>query len=231
MKTVADIVSRALRLGGWVNPGSDVPEGEMASGIEALNGLLKGLATTEQGLYRTFSETFDLVADTGSYAIGLGEAFDTVLPYKITSAYVSSADIDYPLSIENLRDYDLIANKTITGIPAQLYFDRGPVTGTILLFTVPALNTYDLTIRSVKPLVDYVSGTETLGLPDEYEQMLPFNLAVDLHGEFGGQLSPIVIQRARETLSMLKRIHLQPTQRIDVNPIHSRDNFDIVRGY
>jgi len=231
MATVLDIVSRALRLGGWVDPGSTVGPGEMASGIEALNGLLKGLATTEQGLYKTIGETFDLVADTGSYAIGSGQTFDTVLPYKIHSAYVSVDDIDYPLSIDNLRDYDLLDDKTITGVPTRLYFDRGPETGTIYLYTVPSLSTYDLTIRSSKPLTDYVLSSEDLGLPPEYEQMLPFNLAVDLQGEFGGQLSPIVMQRAQQTLSMLKRVHLQPTQRLNVNPIQSRDDFDIVRGY
>ena len=232
--TVQQAIERALRLIGAIDPDENATASEVSTGIISLNNMLDGWSLTRQGVYRQVRESFDLVAGTGSYTIGSGQTFDTTRPHEITSAFIRLSNQDYYLRIRSGEWYDeFTTDKTVQGLPYELFYDPSAATsGTIYLAPVPDSSAYDLHIRSHKPYTDYSSGSESLGLPTEYEAAIPWNLAVDLAPEYQAQPSAIVLKRADETLKAAKRLHLHPIPQTETDVVNSNPRrFIINRGY
>ncbi len=213
--TVSEAIKAAYRLAIRT---SDPETQEMADGLEALNLMLQELETTSSGIYHKTRESFSLVQSTVSYTIGSGQDFDTTLPTEITSAYVRDGSYDYPVRVISDKKYGELTLKTTESRPYYLYYEKGASTGTILVYPVPE-KAYTLHLHSNKPLGSYVTTTESLGLPREYEPYIKFNLAVELAIEFGAPISQGLVARAERTKKSLKDLHKSPIPTIRTSPL------------
>jgi hypothetical protein len=159
-------------------------------------------------IYQILEENFPLVVGTASYTIGTGGTFNTTRPVKITNAFIrDTSSNDYPVQIIDNLAYDSIPLKTVTSRSQYLYYDASYPLAYIRLMYVPAY-AETLYINSWKQLQQFADGTTVLSLPPGYERMIAYNLAIELHGEYGGSmLNPEVVAIAKEAKAALKRLN------------------------
>lgn len=228
MATVAEIISAACRGLGFT-PSTD----EQTTCMEALNLMLQDWAIMPGGVSRLTRENFTMVASTASYTIGSSMAFNTsLLPVRIVKAFTRTDNVDYPIEpYYSMAEYADIEQKATTGRPYAMVLERSSTTGIVFFYPTPDA-AYAVHLWSHKPIAAYSSPSANLALPSGYEPAIKFNLRVEIASEWGLQLAPQDAIRAEQTLSALKRLHLQPVPRINTDSICGGEkSFDINAGF
>jgi hypothetical protein len=212
MATANDLITRALRLISVIGTGRRSPTAnEAADGLVALNAMMESFSLERGLIHYLLEETHTLTTNVGSYTIGSGGDINTTVPVRIENAFIrDSNSYDYPLEIINNLAYDTVTLKTITSRPQYLYFERSYPLGTIYLLYLPNL-AETLHINSWKQLQTFSGLTTALSMPIGYEDMIVYNLAVRLHGEYPGSvLSDDARKIAKDTKANLIRINAEP---------------------
>ena len=107
-------------------------------------------------------------------------------PESITSARRrDSSSYDTPLNELARSDYFNLAQKTVTGMPTQFYYDKQLSYGTFYLYQAPddATNTIKFTFQ--KMFFDFTTGTDNPDFPIEWAETLAFGLASRLTYDYG----------------------------------------------
>ena len=213
--TAREVIKAAMRLLSVIDPNEDPTPIEYTNGLEALN-LLVGYWGTQSLVSQINTRNSHTLTPGTAYAtIGTGAAGDTACPTKIISAYIRSSDIDTPLEIITQEEYAAIPDKTASGTPEKLSFERTGSSGVIYLWPVPdAADT--LLIESTKPYTAYTLD-QALGLPAEYERAAKFSLALELAPEFAVMPNNAVVVMAQESLATIRAINSQPVPRTVTN--------------
>lgn len=193
--TVRNLIENALRKISVGGVGETVSSEEAADALRELNSMLDNWSIEGGLIYNETIETFPLTG-AASYTIGAGADFDTAKPYEITAMYVSQGSTDYPLENYDQKQYSLITNKTIGGIPDIYYYNNNFPTATIFLYPVPS-NVTSVTIYSNKPLGNFTSINDTVTLPKGYEEAIVYNLAIRLAPDYEKVPTQLVIDIAK----------------------------------
>lgn len=204
--TVLDLIKSSLRLIGAIASG-ETPNAAMTDDARiALNALLN--SWQNEGLLSLLEEqTFAVVAGTASYVIGDGQTWNGNKPLKILNANITdSAGNTYSLDQISYLDYTDAFDKTYRSIPFEFAYLPGESTGTVYLYQTPVSN-YTIKILNQKAFTEYEAEdlTDDIVLPAGYELALKYNLAVELIPEYGIEVSPMVMEKARETPVPIKR--------------------------
>jgi len=128
-------------------------------------------------------------------------------PESITSARRrDSSSYDTALNELARSDYFNLAQKTVTGMPTQFYYDKQLSSGTIYLYQAPddASNTIKFTFQ--KMFFDFTTGTDNPDFPIEWAETLAFGLASRLTYDYGidKTKSELIKRTADEMLRNLK---------------------------
>lgn len=211
MSTGQDVINGALRALGVIASGENASGNESVDALSALNGMLDSWSNEGLAVNARVREEFTLVAGTAAYTIGSSGDFNTTRPMKIEQAMIedqtATPTAEYPVRFLNLEEWANIAQKdTDADIPTDLYIEDTYPLATLRLYPVPA-TAHKLVIYSWKPLTQVTSLGTTLAFPPGYFDALKFNLAIRLAPEFNREPSPTVVDLAKDTKMLIKRMN------------------------
>lgn len=107
-------------------------------------------------------------------------------PEAITSARRrDSSGYDTPLNELARSDYFNLAQKTVTGMPTQFYYDKQLSYGTFYLYQAPDDATDTIKFTFQKMFFDFTTGTDNPDFPIEWAETLAFGLASRLTYDYG----------------------------------------------
>lgn len=136
------------------------------------------------------------------YTIGTGGDIDTAQPLAVLQAWRrDSTDatnpIDTPLEIISESKYNLLSNKSVEGVPTQIFYKRqydgssnqgATADSTIYVWPTPDATTatnVDLYLLIQRPLLDFNASTDHLDMPQEWYEAVRLNLAYKIAPEYG----------------------------------------------
>lgn len=203
--TAQELINRANRLIGNIEPGTSATAAESADALVALNAMLQTWRNDSLMCYAMQDQSIPLVATNATRTIGPSGNLATTRPTEIDKAYVIVGTLSYPVEIWTAEQFADIAIKTQTNAwPYILWYKPAMPDGVINLWPVPdASSTLQVITRT--PLTVFATLSDVISLPPGWEDALAFNLAVYLAPEYERQPSTVVSQMAMKTMAALKR--------------------------
>lgn len=230
MATAATLIDGALQNLGQIEGGSTANAQEYTDGLAILNRLL-GTLNNEIGMcYALREETLTFTASV-SRTIGPTGNLVTARPVEIVMAWVVLNNVSIPVQIITDEEYGAIHDKTTTGdYPRRLNYKPTVANGTVYFWPVPnTTGTMKLLTRT--PLTAFATTADTVTLPDGWEEMLIFNLAVRWAPQFPGSLTSEVAGIAKETKATLRRMNKQPVKAYtELAHLFGRQHANILTG-
>lgn len=187
-----DIISRALRLIGVVAQGETPTADQITEGSVALNGLVLSWQSDGLPLWVVKKAAITPVVGQSVYTLGAGQSapYDVPKPLKVIQAWYhnTSTNIDVPIRIVTEYDYNKLGNKTVQGLPIQIWYQPLSSTGNLTVYQVPdAWTASNVTIYIVyhAPFSTFDISTDTLDFPQEWYDAVTYGLATRLAPEYG----------------------------------------------
>lgn len=180
-------------LGALASGENATPE-ELQDGLQALNLLVKSwmgpnnLLAPGLKIWQRARATLTLSAKISfSVLLATGD-LKIAPPVSILSALLRNASGKDLLTLTpmSLSEYEALPDKTVTGMPTRIYYERGLTQGTIYLDCIPSDTTLTIPLVYLRPLndLDEADGSDSLDFAQEWFRPLKFNLAVDLYPEY-----------------------------------------------
>lgn len=188
--TARDLITAALRDGRILPSGEDPTADELTDCLLRLNGMLKTMST-KGNLFRDTEVTVSVTA--GDPTVTLPADVRDVSGVR----QVMSATNERSLFPWTRAQYQMLPNKAAVGNPSIYYLSRGIGAPDLSVWPVPSAN-ISLKIDYSRVAETVINPNETLDLPQEWQQMIYKNLAVECADLFGAQLSPLYIAKAEE---------------------------------
>jgi hypothetical protein len=230
--TALEVIIAAFQELGIVVSGGTPSAADEVWGLGKLNRMIKSWSADEFNLHYQVEESFNLVANTPNYTIGVGGTFDTVRPNVIERAFIRDSNHDYPIWIRPIGEYWDLPEKTTEDRPIKLYYDPTFLLGTIYFYFTPD-SAYTLHLVSQKPLLTYVNSDTEVVLPGEYEDALVLNLAIRMASRYGKAISLQLQLDAQRALGGLRALNIS-RQLEGVNlglPGMRRSNYNVDADY
>lgn len=185
-----DIIKRALRLIGVVAQGEIPTVDQILESSIALNGLVKAWQADGMPLWAIKTYAVPLTTGSNSYTVGIGQTVNIDKPLKIIQAWLRdlTSNIDIPVRIITKQEYNMLGNKSTTGMPIQLYYE--PLRDTGVLYVFPTPTSYEeankqLHIVYQRPFEDFDASTDNPDFPQEWYDAVTYGLATRLAPEYG----------------------------------------------
>ena len=211
MTTALQIISQALRSINALGEGETPSAAQSSTGLESLNAMLSEWSTQKLLVYQVVQENFPFVVGQSDYTMGAGGNFNTTRPTAIENVFVRFQDIDYPVDIVTMEQFNQITFKAqLSQVPFVVNVDTAFPLTTLKFWSVPNTTLASVYISSRKAFVEYTSLATVVNLPPGYERAISKNLAVDLGPEYGAMGNPVLIAQAARGKANLKRINYTP---------------------
>jgi len=217
MANARSIINQAARKIAVLGRGQTLSADEYQDALTNLNALVSFMSTDVGLIFNNAREVFPLTGAV-SYTIGASGVFDTVKPFVINSAFIRIGNIDYHLKQIMEQEYSAIGFKSIGGIPELFYYKNDTPLGTIFVYPVGVAG-YSLHLSSLKPLTEFADLSTEYDVPTGQEDMLVYNLAKRLAGEYEKPVPPEVNQMAEKTVQAMRVYNKRnnyPTSVIDM---------------
>lgn len=188
------IISLALRKLGVLELGDTPDAATVANASLALNLFIKQMATTGIKLWKVNELVLPLVAGQTQYVIGPGSVdLDTDKPFKVIQGWlrnntVTPAIDDVQMQLLSKQEYNLLGSKFSTGTPNSIFYDVRQSNGNMYVYVTPDANaaaTFQLHFVCQQPMQDVNTGSQTPDFPNEWMNVLVWNLADQLAIEYG----------------------------------------------
>lgn len=184
------LIAAALRVVGGIAQGETPSTDQYTEGAIALNYLIKAWQADGMPLWAIKEYSLTMVSGTRTYRFGEGQTIATPYPLKIISALRrhTSTTTDVPINLITRDQYERISNKTITGLPLMLFYDKQRVYGDVYLYPVPdttAASDWTCRITYQRPYEDFDASSNEPDFPSEWFDALKFGLAERLMYEYG----------------------------------------------
>ena len=206
--TAGDLITAALKMADVVGTGQ-TPRAEESN--DALRLLQAMLAQWARRRWLAWSIADLAIPSTGAPSYPLA-----VRPARITTAFARltnpapSSPIDYPLAVIGSREeYNLIALKSLSSLPATVFLDTAYPTATLYFWPVPTAAMYELHVGFQTALPTVTALAAPLGVPDEYQEAILFNLALRLMVAHGLTPRADLAALARGTMASLRDNNVQ----------------------
>lgn len=229
--TARDLITASLRLIGAIAPGESMEAAEATDGLAALNMLVDSLSAAGQMVNAVTTESaITLTPGDATYTLGTSGDI-TTRPMSIVAALIRDGSNDYPVKIITAEEYAAKGDKSAqVTYPEALYDDGAYPTRTITLYPTPA-SAKSLILYTSRPLTQIATLDTSISLPQGYERMLKYNLAIDLAPEYGKTVSQEIAAIAMQTRDDLERQNVRvPKSRADEALLQFAGAFDFTRG-
>lgn len=122
-------------------------------------------------------------------------------PIQIVECRLHRADgNDTPLMIGGRLDYMTLSNKTQTGTPNQVYYDKQLTDGALYVWLAPTDMQNYLKFTARLPIQDMDNLTDDFEIAQEWYEALAWNLAVRLYPKYQKPIDPTVALMAERML-------------------------------
>ena len=211
--TVQNIVNRAARMLGQLQPNTDLGDDETADAIFALNSMLDSWGNDGLMCFAYKDESLTLTANTNPYSIGPGGDLDTTRPVEIIGAYVLASNIRYDVEIIDDGKYDAIGAPTVSSSwPDRINYRPTMDTGTLYVYPPSNGTTATLHLRTRVPLNSVSYASQQIDFPPGWVETLASNLALAMAPEYETVPSPFVVKMAKESKGAIKARNSRPTK-------------------
>lgn len=231
MATATDIVRDALKLLGVLAAGESLGANDSADGLRSLNLLLGTWANERLLVHGTRRATYTLTASLSPHTIGTGGTFNTTRPNRIDRAGIIAAGLteERPLRILTDAQYAEIGNKAeTTQTPDSLWVEETFPTSKLWLWPVPT--TAATLVLYTWSRISAFAASDTVSLPDGYEDALIHALAMRIAPMYGVEPSALLVSNANIAVAAIQRTNSpEVVSQID-SALVSRGGFDITTG-
>ena len=229
MSTVRQFLQEQLEGMGVYGAGETMSAADATRGLSIFTNLIKSWNIQGLLIPAVTRETLTLTSGQSSRTIGATGQLVTARPIRIEHAAIKIDDVEYPLEILTPSEWAMIADKTLTGRPSQIYIEGTYPNDTINFFPVPDSN-YSFVVQSLKPIVGTLTLDTNLSFPDGYEWSLGCNFRI-LAGSFWGKQPDIItLEEARDSKSRLMLQNSEPVYFESDGPGVMRKPYDINIG-
>jgi len=203
-----NMITGAYELCRVIDPGEALADSLVNSASNVLNRMLKFWQTFGLSLWAIKRGSIVLTQGTQSYTLGPAGTGFNERPLRLVEAFYRDGVNDTPLELISREEYWHLGDKSIEGIPNELYYDPQLTLGVLYVFNPADANIAGNTIELVyhRPFEDMDSNVDDFDFPVEWEEAIEFNLALRLaprNGVPGRRISQLRLQ-ARETLEEVR---------------------------
>jgi len=214
-----DIIDRAFENLGVTQVDETITTAMRTNAQKRLNALLSSISTEGLMAYQQISQQFPLIPNVDAYSVGIGGSFATVgRPLRITAwrAYYTSV-LRSGGPVLSLAEFGAAAQSMIgeqSAIPKILGADTAYPAINLRIFPPPSANAGTLELDYWIPVAQVTDFTVATGLPDGWERMLHFNLAVDLYPQYPrqGGIPPELAANAQNSKASLVSQNATPSE-------------------
>ena len=189
-----DIINAAFRTMGVFGLGETASATDITNAAQALNLILKTLATKGINLWTVDDLSFSTVVGQTTYPFP-GTTTSPVTSYKplrIIDAYIrDSNNNDTPLQIISQKEYLQYGQKSTASTTNSIYYDKGIATGTLFVFPASSDTTHNIHIVVQRPIQDAGNSTDNPDFPTEWFKALKWGLASELSLEYEVDLNRV----------------------------------------
>ena len=216
MTTAGDLINLSLKDAGIIGVGQTALAEDSNSALTRMNWMIDQWARKRWLVYHLI----DLgITSTGATTYTIGPSGDmnmSVRPDRLEAAFMRQISvsppnqIDYPLEILEAReDYNNIALKQLQSFPEYVFYDAAWPLGVVYPWPVlqPTIYALHVTVKDV--LAEIASLSSVINLPGEYFAALNTNLAVILRDAYDLPPKPVLIERAKMALNVLRGANAQ----------------------
>lgn len=215
--TTQGIIKRALRLLGVLGTGDSLSADMLEDGREAFNDMLDAWNIEKLAIYVLTRNALTLTGGMNPHTIGpAGGTLDVPRPHRLEQdqAFLSGGTLgtnEVELAVIDREKYGQILDKSLSSIPAELYYEPSMPLGKIWLDPKPdAAYTLILYLEELFAQIASSGTTAEVNLPPGYKEALVYNLAVKLAPEYSRSASPEVVGTAMQAKANLKRLNQRP---------------------
>lgn len=179
MATGQELIEDALLLIGVIAPGESLEPAVVNNGLRQLNRMLSTFSVEGGPVFFKTMDSVTWTADEPSRTIGTAGNLAVARPMDIYSIQARVSGNDYDIEKISFEQYQgILIKDTESDFPQVFAYQPTYPNGTIYLNPVPTSN-ITIRITSLKPL-SALTLDGTVSLPEGYEEMIQYNLAVRL---------------------------------------------------
>lgn len=227
MTTARDLIEDAAAEIGELAADSPLSNDDAQRMLRRLQRMLDSWSTERLMVYTVGQETFAMTPGTASYTTA---SLAAGRPVAVDAVMIRSGDEDSPVILtRDKAQYDLVPDKTTTGLPELCYYDAGYTTGTFYFWPAPVV-AYTAVVTSRRVLTGTLALSTTIALPPGYELAIVTNLAVACAPLFGRSASAETVDAAKSSKATLKVLNYVPGEMGLDFALH-RSHSNIIAGY
>lgn len=212
-----EIVMRALQLDKILASGEAADAADAALALSSLNAMVESWSLEPSAILVPRMQPLPLIPGISSYTIGPTGDLVTTRPADLLDAsFVRFGDVDQPVRLVTIYDWNAIPVKDVGGWPFALYYDQAIPDGRIHLFPVPSQGGMVLHVADRDGFAQWPTLDTDIPMGPGYLRALQYNLAVEIADLFGRPVAPNVQRIANGAKRTLKRQNtIIPTATID----------------
>jgi hypothetical protein len=207
-----EIITEALEYIGFLAAGETAEAEDVVTARRTLNLLIKTwMGPNNQlmpGLKVWQRERGSLTLDATKAEYSLkpsGGDCDIQIPVKILTASLrNSSSQDTPLRMMNLAEYESIGNKSASGDPTAIYYERRLTEGKLYTNVKPSDATKTIRFVYLQPLEDVDANTNDLDFPPEYLLPIAHQLGLNLAPKFDLPLTDVHVAVAQSSAALVQ---------------------------
>lgn len=227
MTTARDLIEDAAAEIGELAADTSLSAFDANRMLRRLQQMIDGWALERLMVYTVGQESFAMTPGTASYTTA---SLSGGRPVAVESVFVRNDSTDSPVLLtRDKTQYDMIPDKTTTGLPELCYYDAGYTTGTFYFWPAPVV-AYTCFVTSRRVLTGALALTTSITLPPGYERAIVTNLAVESAPMFGRDPSASTVDAARKSKAALKVLNYVPGE-MQLDYSLQRTQSNILTGY
>lgn len=189
MATVAELISQSFVDLGVITPGETITTAMQTAAFLLLQQMMASLSVEQVMNYVVYHQTFSPVAGTAAYTVGTaGTLVSTANPERITGWASVSGNLRNGGRIISFEEYhatvkDPLSSRSV--LAAVVAADQLWPSINIRLWPTPDTSPGSLELDYYAPLPVFAAVGDTVTLPNGWQAMLHFNLAIALSPQYG----------------------------------------------
>lgn len=206
MSTWSDLITQAFIDVGYIRPGATITTTMRDAAFLILQQMISSLSNEQAMNYVAYHQGFTMVAGTSTYTVGAsgGTLTSTARPVRITGWQSVSGNYRNGGKIMGWDEFHATVKDplaTASVLAGAVAADQGYPVINIVVFPTPAATPGTLYLDYYSPLTAPAAVGDAVTLPDGWDEMLHFNLAIALAPQYarGGEASKILAAMAANT--------------------------------
>jgi hypothetical protein len=186
-----EVIQAALGHIGQYGKGKILSAEDYALGLDALNEIIRGTASSPALIHAPTEKAFPLTVGVGAYDIGPDLTVNCQKPQSLYSGTIKDSNgFEYPLEPINVAKWYSIRLKTLQGRPNRVFLDLSDVAKATAHFWPTPMYADAASLILLIPYAPISIAANAILIPDDYRYWLTRRLACDLAPAFGVQIPP-----------------------------------------